>query len=146
MERGVSVEQVRTAVRLAKAHGIAVGMFLMWGYEGEEIEDIAATVEHVKATDPDVFFTNLRANAVYFLVGRHAGLVPYFFPAVFAMAALVLVPSFPAALATLILAGMAWMAVTSVGATSIELHPGSEPMRAICSNAMRSGTPASATK
>ncbi|HEX6324613.1 MAG TPA: hypothetical protein VFZ36_12875 [Vicinamibacterales bacterium] len=40
--------------------------------------------------DPDVFFTNLRANAVYVLVGRHAGLVPYFFPAVFAMAALVL--------------------------------------------------------
>jgi anaerobic magnesium-protoporphyrin IX monomethyl ester cyclase len=59
MERGVSVEQVRTAVKLAKAHGIAVGMFLMWGYEGEEIEDIAATVEHVKATDPDVFFTTI---------------------------------------------------------------------------------------
>ena len=35
---------------LAQAHGIQVGMFLMWGYEGEEIEDIAATVEHVKLT------------------------------------------------------------------------------------------------
>ena len=40
--------------------------------------------------DPQVFLTNLRANAVYVLVGRHAGLVPYFLPAVFAMAALVL--------------------------------------------------------
>ena len=34
-------------------------MFLMWGYEGEELEDIAATVEHVKASNPDVFFTTV---------------------------------------------------------------------------------------
>lgn len=59
MQRGVTVEQVRTAVRLAQQHGIKVGMFLMWGYEGEEIEDIAATVEHVKLTNPDVFFTTV---------------------------------------------------------------------------------------
>ena len=59
MQRGVSVEQVRRACKLAQAHGIQVGMFLMWGYEGEEFEDIAATVEHVKATNPDVFFTTV---------------------------------------------------------------------------------------
>lgn len=59
MERGVSVEQVRRSTRLAKAHGIQVGMFLMWGYEGEELEDIAATVEHVKLSNPDVFFTTV---------------------------------------------------------------------------------------
>jgi radical SAM superfamily enzyme YgiQ (UPF0313 family) len=59
MQRGVSVEQVRRACALAHAQGIQVGMFLMWGYEGEEIEDIAATVEHVKATNPDVFFTTV---------------------------------------------------------------------------------------
>lgn len=59
MERGVSVEQVRRAVKLAQQHGIRVGMFLMWGYEGEEIEDIAATVEHVKQTSPDIFFTTV---------------------------------------------------------------------------------------
>ena len=59
MQRGVTVEEVRTAVRLAQEHGIKVGMFLMWGYEGEEIEDIAATVEHVKVTNPDVFFTTV---------------------------------------------------------------------------------------
>ncbi len=34
-------------------------MFLMWGYEGEEIEDIAATVEHVKVSNPDIFFTTV---------------------------------------------------------------------------------------
>ena len=59
MQRGVTVEQVRRATALAEAHGIQVGMFLMWGFEGEEIEDIAATVEHVKVTDPDIFFTTV---------------------------------------------------------------------------------------
>ena len=59
MQRGVKVEQVRKACALAKAHDIQVGMFLMWGYEGEELEDIAATVEHVKATRPDIFFTTV---------------------------------------------------------------------------------------
>jgi hypothetical protein len=31
----------------------------MWGYEGEEMEDIAATVDHVKESNPDVFFTTV---------------------------------------------------------------------------------------
>ena len=35
------------------------GMFLMWGYEGEELADIEATYEHVKACQPDVFFTTV---------------------------------------------------------------------------------------
>ncbi len=59
MERGVTVEQVRRATKLAQARGIQVGMFLMWGYEGEEIEDIAATVDHVKRSNPDVFLTTV---------------------------------------------------------------------------------------
>jgi len=59
MQRGVTVEQVRHSTKLAQAHGIQVGMFLMWGYEGEEIEDIAATVEHVKRSNPDVFLTTV---------------------------------------------------------------------------------------
>jgi radical SAM superfamily enzyme YgiQ (UPF0313 family) len=59
MQRGVKVEQVRKACALAQAQGMQVGMFLMWGYEGEELEDIAATVEHVKATLPDIFFTTV---------------------------------------------------------------------------------------
>jgi hypothetical protein len=29
----------------------------MWGYEGEQIEDIEATVEHVKHCRPDEFLT-----------------------------------------------------------------------------------------
>lgn len=59
MERGVTVAQVQSAVDLCKSHGIQTGMFLMWGYEGEELDDIEATIEHVKRTDPDVFFTTV---------------------------------------------------------------------------------------
>lgn len=59
MQRGVRVEQVRSAVQLCKSHGIQTGMFLMWGYDGEEIEDIERTVEHVKACRPDVCFTTV---------------------------------------------------------------------------------------
>jgi radical SAM superfamily enzyme YgiQ (UPF0313 family) len=59
MERGVTVEQVQRAIDLSKRNGIQTGMFLMWGYEGEEISDIEATVEHVKKCRPDIFFTTV---------------------------------------------------------------------------------------
>jgi radical SAM superfamily enzyme YgiQ (UPF0313 family) len=59
MERGVKVEQVQSAVKMCRSRGIQTGMFLMWGYEGEELEDIEATISHVKNTNPDVFFTTL---------------------------------------------------------------------------------------
>lgn len=59
MQRGVTVEQVQTAVTLCKERNIQTGMFLMWGYEGEELQDIEATIEHVKRTDPDIFFTTV---------------------------------------------------------------------------------------
>jgi anaerobic magnesium-protoporphyrin IX monomethyl ester cyclase len=59
MERGVSVDEVQSAVALCKANGIQTGMFLMWGYEGEDLGDIEATIEHVKRSDPDIFFTTV---------------------------------------------------------------------------------------
>ncbi len=59
MERGVSLDEVQAAVRLCKSRNIQTGMFLMWGYEGEAMEDINATVEHVKKSDPDVFLTTV---------------------------------------------------------------------------------------
>jgi anaerobic magnesium-protoporphyrin IX monomethyl ester cyclase len=59
MERGVTVEQVQWVTKAAQRHGIQVGMFLMWGYEGEELADIAATIEHVKQCNPDIFFTTV---------------------------------------------------------------------------------------
>jgi radical SAM superfamily enzyme YgiQ (UPF0313 family) len=59
MQRGVTTSQVRAAVRLCRERGIQTGMFLMWGYEGEEVEDIEATVAHVKDCLPDVFLTTV---------------------------------------------------------------------------------------
>jgi len=59
MQRGVRVEQVREAVRLLRDQGIETGMFLMWGYEGEDLSDIEATVEHVKTCHPDIFLTTV---------------------------------------------------------------------------------------
>ena len=59
MERGVKVEQVQRAVELSRARGIETGMFLMWGYEGEDLTDIEATIEHVKRSQPDIFFTTV---------------------------------------------------------------------------------------
>jgi anaerobic magnesium-protoporphyrin IX monomethyl ester cyclase len=59
MQRGVTVEQVRNAVELCRNHEIQSGMFLMWGYEGEDLSDIEATVEHVRSCRPDIFFTTV---------------------------------------------------------------------------------------
>jgi len=59
MQRGVTTTQVRDAVDVCKYRGIQTGMFLMWGYEGEEMEDIEATIHHVKRTAPDIFFTTV---------------------------------------------------------------------------------------
>ncbi|HET9228507.1 MAG TPA: radical SAM protein [Thermoanaerobaculia bacterium] len=59
MERGVTPEQVQWACQAARRHGIEVGMFLMWGYEGETVEDIEATIDHVKKSDPGVFLTTV---------------------------------------------------------------------------------------
>jgi anaerobic magnesium-protoporphyrin IX monomethyl ester cyclase len=69
MERGVKVEQVQWAAQAAKRHGIQVGMFLMWGYDGEQLEDIEATVDHVKKCSPDVHLTTVAypiKNTAYF--------------------------------------------------------------------------------
>src|SRR5262249_24197152 len=69
MQRGVKVEQVQWAVQAAKRHGIQVGMFLMWGYDGETIEDIGDTVEQVKQCNPDLFLTTVSypiKNTAYF--------------------------------------------------------------------------------
>ena len=59
MQRGVTVQQVQTAVKQLREQGIQAGMFLMWGYDGEDLQDIEATCEHVKACRPDVFLTTV---------------------------------------------------------------------------------------
>jgi len=59
MQRGVTVQQVQSAVAMCKQRDIQTGMFLMWGYEGEELSDIEATIHHVKKSNPDIFFTTV---------------------------------------------------------------------------------------
>jgi radical SAM superfamily enzyme YgiQ (UPF0313 family) len=59
MDRGVKVEQVQQAVALTRERGIESGMFLMWGYEGEDLDDIEATIKHVSTSQPDIFFTTV---------------------------------------------------------------------------------------
>ena len=69
MERGVTVEEVLAATSAARRHGIQVGMFLMWGYEGETDEDIALTIDMVQRAAPDVFLTTVSypiKNTPYF--------------------------------------------------------------------------------
>ncbi len=59
MQRGVTLPQVHRAVDLCKSRGIETGMFLMWGYDGEQVEDVEATVDLVKQCRPDVFLTTI---------------------------------------------------------------------------------------
>jgi anaerobic magnesium-protoporphyrin IX monomethyl ester cyclase len=55
MDRRVKVEQVRDMIRAARRTGIQAGTFIMLGYPGETEADIAETVEHLKASNPDIF-------------------------------------------------------------------------------------------
>ena len=59
MSRGVTLEQVQQACRAARRYGIRTGMFLMWGYDGETLEDIEATIDHAARALPDVLLTTL---------------------------------------------------------------------------------------
>jgi radical SAM superfamily enzyme YgiQ (UPF0313 family) len=59
MKRKTNVEDVQAKTRLLQASGISVGMFIMLGYQGEEVADIEATVAHLKESNPDVFLTTV---------------------------------------------------------------------------------------
>ena len=59
MKRKVCVDQVHDAAATLRRRGIEVGMFIMLGYDGEELRDLEATVDHLKVTSPDVFLTTV---------------------------------------------------------------------------------------
>jgi radical SAM superfamily enzyme YgiQ (UPF0313 family) len=59
MDRLTTVEDVRAKTAMLQARGIKVGMFIMLGYEGEEETDLAATVDHLKRSNPDLFLTTV---------------------------------------------------------------------------------------
>lgn len=59
MQRRVQVEDVQRKTHMLQQAGIETGMFIMLGYDGETIEDIEATVEHLKVANPDIFLTTV---------------------------------------------------------------------------------------
>jgi radical SAM superfamily enzyme YgiQ (UPF0313 family) len=59
MKRKVAIDQVRDTAGRLRRRGIEVGMFIMLGYEGEQIGDLEATVDHLKKTAPDIFLTTV---------------------------------------------------------------------------------------
>lgn len=59
MKRRVTLGQVRDTAERLRCRGIQVGMFIMLGYEGEEMSDLQATVDHLKNTAPDIFLTTV---------------------------------------------------------------------------------------
>lgn len=59
MQRKVQVADVQAKTHLLQRHGIEAGMFIMLGYEGETLEDLQETVEHLKICDPDIFLTTV---------------------------------------------------------------------------------------
>ncbi|CAA0102353.1 Anaerobic magnesium-protoporphyrin IX monomethyl ester cyclase [BD1-7 clade bacterium] len=59
MKRGVTMDQVYRATKAAQQRGIEVGMFLMWGFGDENLNDIDETVSQVARVNPDIFFTTV---------------------------------------------------------------------------------------
>ncbi len=59
MQRRTNAERVREMVHLLQRHGIEAGMFIMLGYDGEELADLEATVEHLKLANPDQLLTTV---------------------------------------------------------------------------------------
>ncbi len=59
MHRRTDAERVVEMVKLLQRHGIEAGMFIMLGYDGEELVDLEETVDRLKAALPDVFLTTV---------------------------------------------------------------------------------------
>lgn len=59
MQRRVRVERVQETAARLRRRGIEVGLFIMLGYDGETLEDLHATVGHLKRVRPDVFLTTV---------------------------------------------------------------------------------------
>ncbi len=59
MKRKVDAEDVRRKTHLLRQAGIETGMFIMLGYKGETIRDLVETVQHLKASNPDIFLTTV---------------------------------------------------------------------------------------
>ncbi|NDJ87433.1 MAG: B12-binding domain-containing radical SAM protein [Chloroflexi bacterium] len=59
MKRRTNVEAVQKMTHLLHSRGIETGMFIMLGYEDETVADLQATIDHLKAANPDLFLTTV---------------------------------------------------------------------------------------
>ncbi|GAB4326526.1 MAG: radical SAM protein [Phototrophicales bacterium] len=59
MQRQTNVERVIDMVHLLQKYGIQAGMFIMLGYDGEQLSDLEQTVETLKRANPDIFLTTV---------------------------------------------------------------------------------------
>jgi radical SAM superfamily enzyme YgiQ (UPF0313 family) len=59
MKRKTNAEGVVEVTHRLQRHGIEAGMFIMLGYDGEEMEDLQASVDLLKRSDPDLFLTTV---------------------------------------------------------------------------------------
>ncbi len=59
MQRSTDASRVVDVVRKLRAAGIETGMFLMLGYEGEDLADLEASIDMVARAAPDVFLTTV---------------------------------------------------------------------------------------
>lgn len=53
MEKGITIQQVREATGLLRKKGLEIGFFLQFGYLGENLQDIEATIQMVLELMPD---------------------------------------------------------------------------------------------
>lgn len=69
MSRGVTRAQIRNATRWCQKHEIEAGIFVMFGYPGEEISDVYETIEFISRLQPDQYLTTvaypLRGTVMY---------------------------------------------------------------------------------
>jgi radical SAM superfamily enzyme YgiQ (UPF0313 family) len=59
MSRKVSKSQITQSRQLCKQYGIEYGIFVMFGYPGEELEDIYDTIKFVRDLQPDQYLTTV---------------------------------------------------------------------------------------
>lgn len=59
MKRRTDAERVPEVVGMLRRNGIETGMFIMLGFDGEEVTDLEKTVRLLKRADPDTFLTTV---------------------------------------------------------------------------------------
>jgi radical SAM superfamily enzyme YgiQ (UPF0313 family) len=77
MRKEDTVEDIRRASRLLRAHGVELGVFVMLGYPGESAEDVDATLRMLHDITPEVTLLSvahpMRGTAFYDAVEDRLG-------------------------------------------------------------------------